>query len=125
MSGARTCGKRGNYASWNGAGSGGIRLDIRQNSADVHGSEVPQLPQSHDVFSGRWSPTPKFRVGHRTVTPVRLLRGALGLPGRRMADLEAIAAAVVVSQMPSGTVIKTPYAPDFLLEGGTSEAGPL
>ncbi|GID92079.1 DUF4259 domain-containing protein [Amorphoplanes digitatis] len=36
--------------------------------------------------------------------------------------VEAIAAAAVVaSQLPGGTKIDTPYAPDFLLEGGTVE----
>lgn len=35
---------------------------------------------------------------------------------------EAIAAAAIVaSQLPGGTAINTPYAPDFLLEGGTIE----
>jgi hypothetical protein len=36
--------------------------------------------------------------------------------------VEAIAAAAIVaSQLPGGTAIDTPYAPDFLLEGGTVE----
>lgn len=36
--------------------------------------------------------------------------------------VEAIAAAAIVaSQLPGGTAIDTPYAPDFLLEGGTIE----
>jgi hypothetical protein len=36
--------------------------------------------------------------------------------------VEAIAAAAIVaSQLPGGTAIKTPYAPDFLLEGGRVE----
>ncbi len=36
--------------------------------------------------------------------------------------VEAIAAAAIVaSQLPGGTAIETPYAPDFLLEGGTVE----
>jgi len=36
--------------------------------------------------------------------------------------VEAIAAAAIVaSQLPGGTAINTPYAPDFLLEGGTVE----
>lgn len=36
--------------------------------------------------------------------------------------VEAIAAAAIVaSQFPGGTAIDTPYAPDFLLEGGTVE----
>lgn len=36
------------------------------------------------------------------------------------AAVEAIAAAAIVaSQRPGGMVIDTPYAPDFLVEGGT------
>ncbi len=36
--------------------------------------------------------------------------------------VEAIAAAAIVaSQLPGGTAIQTPYAPDFLVEGGTVE----
>ncbi len=36
--------------------------------------------------------------------------------------VEAIAAAAIAaSQLPGGTAIDTPYAPDFLLEGGTVE----
>jgi hypothetical protein len=36
--------------------------------------------------------------------------------------VEAIAAAAIVaSQLPGGAAIDTPYAPDFLLEGGTVE----
>ena len=36
--------------------------------------------------------------------------------------VEAIAAAAIVaSQLPGGPAIDTPYAPDFLLEGGTIE----
>jgi hypothetical protein len=36
--------------------------------------------------------------------------------------VEAIAAAAIVaSQLPGGTPIKTPYAPDFLVEGGRVE----
>jgi hypothetical protein len=38
--------------------------------------------------------------------------------------VEAIAAAAVVaSQLPGGTAVDTPYAPDFLLEGGSVEVG--
>lgn len=36
--------------------------------------------------------------------------------------VEAVAAAAIVaSRLPGGTAIDTPYAPDFLLEGGTVE----
>ena len=36
--------------------------------------------------------------------------------------VEAVAAAAIVaSRLPGGTAIATPYAPDFLLEGGTVE----
>ncbi|GIF23788.1 hypothetical protein BJ973_004398 [Actinoplanes tereljensis] len=39
--------------------------------------------------------------------------------------VEAIAAAAIVaSQLPDGPAISTPYAPDFLLEGGTVEVAP-
>jgi hypothetical protein len=38
--------------------------------------------------------------------------------------VEAIAAAAIVAaQLPGGTAIDTPYAPDFLLEGGNVEVG--
>ena len=36
--------------------------------------------------------------------------------------MEAIAAAAIVAScLPGGTAIDTPFAPDFLLEGGTAE----
>lgn len=37
------------------------------------------------------------------------------------AEKAIAAAAVVASQLPGGTAIDTPYAPDFLLEGGNVE----
>jgi hypothetical protein len=37
----------------------------------------------------------------------------------RLADQAIAAAAVVASQLPGGEPIGTPYAPNFLLEGGT------
>ena len=39
----------------------------------------------------------------------------------RLADQAIAAAAVVASQLPGGEPIVTPYAPNFLLEGGTLE----
>jgi hypothetical protein len=38
-----------------------------------------------------------------------------------LADYAVAAAAVVVSLLPGGTRLTTPYAPDFLREGGTVE----
>jgi hypothetical protein len=39
----------------------------------------------------------------------------------RLADEAIAAAAIVVSQLPGGARITSPYAPDFLLEGGKLE----